>query len=251
MLEKILVVVGSGLSDIGKGWLTSALASDIANPLLIKMDPMLNLEFPSDLGSKQDEKFVTDDFLTYEKMGLKTYSECNLLGGELFASYITQTESKDKEGKIIKKTFAGLSDYISERLVCLIKKYQPSNLVIEIGGVTQDPESKPIHDSIGYLKQKTGAEVNVAVLTYFELNENNGLFEIKTRIAQEAVRSSRQRMPYDTSLYIRRRNIPDSIDDDQLVRKKDYIAKQTFMDPERVIFLPNVKSPFDLKKYLN
>src|SRR4030042_3088814 len=90
-LRHIYVVVGSGSSDIGKGWLASSIASSVTKPLIIKIDPMLNQTFPKDVGLEMDGVRVTDDFVSYRHLGLEVYPNQNLVKGDIWREFLGST----------------------------------------------------------------------------------------------------------------------------------------------------------------
>lgn len=82
-LRSITLVMGSPVSDLGKGWTTAAIASELdGSPLVIKIDPMLKPDgFPTNIGVEREGKIVTEDFAVYESLGVPTSPENNIVLG--------------------------------------------------------------------------------------------------------------------------------------------------------------------------
>ncbi len=267
-LEKVYVVICNGISDIGKGWLTAAIAGlDPQHTLPIKIDPLLNLSFPQHLGvSIQDlceaadiKSFVqqsratsghfkiSEDFQTYHEAGAKVYPECNIVAGDLINRFLNSPDEYIRQKEIKKRTFTDLSRFLAEEITSITKARNPLTLIIEVGGTIEDHESIYIPGAIRFLGQPEflGIVPEVIFLTFFEFAESydKGKYRVKTQhIRRGIIQTSKAyyHLPLK-ACFVRRRNVPDYVSDEVLLRDLQNAAYETQITPKKIILLPNVR----------
>ncbi len=265
--KKIYVVVGYGTSDIGKGWLVSAIgANSPIDTLPIKIDPFFSLKFPKDIGkpitelcNKDDiqnfiynkdidpeEYIISDDFIQYKDVGMRILPECNILGGSVLKEFLSQEEENKNLDKS-KKTFADVSYFLANKITEIANKTKPETLLIEIGGTIDDNEQIYISGALRLLSLSSMLDTSpeILLLTYFDYSEINidKLERIKTRYVQEAIRRVQEKffgLPFKMC-FVRRRNVPTEITDSDLERQLNRIIYETQFDSRKISFLPNVE----------
>lgn len=266
-LESILVVVCYGISDIGKGWLTAAIAGlSPDHTLPLKIDPLLNLSFPQHLGlpirtlceetevaafmqigrADSGDFRVSEDLGTYRAAGVKVYPECNIVAGDLINRFLNSPDVYVRPGEIKKRTFNDLSRFLAEEITSIVRARTPIRLIIEIGGTVEDSESIYIPGAIRFLAQPDllGVTPEVILLTYFDYAESSeeGRYRVKTQHIRRGILQT-SRAYYHLPLkacFARRRHIPEAISDDVLRRDLCNVAYETQIASERIILLPNI-----------
>jgi uncharacterized protein YbbK (DUF523 family) len=249
-LEHIYVVVGSGNSDIGKGWLTAAIASVLPNALPVKIDPLFNVEFPADIGIYVGEKLVSEDLGTYQKLGLPVFPESNLLNGRLMFELLQRPAKVLSRGSVKKITFADISVLLAEKLASLPQLIDDcKNMVIEIGGIITDRENVWIPDALRLLGIKTGIVPELVILSYLDYSEVG--FPIKTQNVRYAIRKGRSHygLPIK-ACFVRRRYLPDHISEAQIRPELQNIAFETQMPQDAIVFEENFADVFELKSFV-
>jgi CTP synthase len=265
--KRIYVIVGHGISDIGKGWLMSAIGmSSPKTTLPIKIDPFFSLKFPEKIGKpitdlcdindikdfvsktnlNPEEYIISDDFIQYKNVGMKVLPECNILGGSIFQEFLEQ-ERDEKNLNRSKKTFADISHFLAKKITQIANKTQPETLLIEVGGTIEDNEQVYISGALRLLSSSTmlGTSPEILLLTYFDYSEVNldKLERIKTRYIQQGIRTVQEKF-FGLNFkmcFVRRRNIPNEVIDLDLEAQLDRIIYETQFDSKKVTFLPNVK----------
>lgn len=265
--KKIYVVVGYGTSDIGKGWLVSAIgANSPVNTLPIKIDPFFSLKFPEDIGepiselcNKDDiqdfiynkninpeEYIISDDFIQYKDVGMRILPECNILGGAILKEFL-EREAENKNLDKSKKTFADISYFLANKITEIVNKTKPETLLIEIGGTIDDNEQIYISGALRLLSlpEMLNTPPEILLLTYFDYSEINidKLERIKTRYVQESIRRVQEKffgLPF-RMCFVRRRNVPTEITDIDLKQQLNRVIYETQFDSSKINFLPNVE----------
>lgn len=250
MLEHIYVVVGSGTSDIGKGWLTASIANVLPKALPVKIDPFLNIEFPEDIGIPLGGKFVSEDLATYMKLGLPVFPESNILNGSLLLELLHQPATKLERGSFKKLTFSDLSAVLAQKLLTATQRVPDCrNLVIEVGGIVTDREHIWIPNALKLLGNKTGITPGIIILSYIEHAEVG--FPIKTQHVRHAIRETQSR--YGLPIYacfVRRRYVPSSVTTEQIRQELANIAFETQLSPNLIVFEDNFASVFELRDFV-
>ena len=256
MLEHIYVVVGSGMSDIGKGWLTGSIASLLPNALPVKIDPMLNRQFPSGIGMTLEGRVISEDFLTYKELGLPVYPECNIVGGGLLLEFLQQSEKildhGFDRGSTKKLTFADLSEFLADKLLSLTNLLDDCrNMVIEVGGTITDSEHVYIPAAIRALGNKADIIPEVLVLSFFEHPETDTGSPARTQNIRRAIRETRKKYSLPIkACFVRRRYVPEEFTDEQIKDEVVNIAFETQMPSTEIIYLANFPNVHDLKRKL-
>lgn len=265
--KRIYAIVGHGTSDIGKGWLMSAIgASSPINTLPIKIDPFFSLKFPKKIGKpitelcanddiqsfiydkniNPKEYIISDDFIQYKDVGMRILPECNILGGSIFKEFLLQ-EEKGKNLDRSKKTFADISHFLATKITNIANKIKPETLLIEIGGTIEDNEQVYISGALRILSSNSmlGVSPEILLLTYFDYSEINidKLERIKTRYIQQGIRTVQEKFfgIQFKMCFVRRRNIPKEIMILDLEAQLDRIIYETQFSSNKISLLPNVE----------
>ncbi len=245
-LKSITLVVGSPVSDLGKGWTTAAIASMKDNPLVIKIDPMLKPDgFPTGIGVERDGKIVTDDFSTYESLGLKTSPEQNIVLGEFLLNFYKQETPFLRPGVPKKMTTADVSNSLAEEMLRQIKESGAEHVVVEVGGIPTDMEHQTLPAAFRFMELQTMITPQVTLLSTFDHTESEDP-KIKTQLVRQAIRDVRDFYGFDfNSILIRRRRLP--IEDVNYIdQEMSTTAYETQVPKDKFLFVENVESPKDL-----
>jgi len=243
-LKHIYVVVGSGSSDIGKGWLASSIASLTKKPLVIKIDPMLNQTFPKDVGIQIEGSTVTDDFSSYRHFGLEVHPEQNLVMGNVWRQFLEATETPPyiSQGHEKKLTQADFSEFLSGKIIELMQKNKPENVIIEIGGIPSDLEHGSLPAALRLLGINSLIMPELVLLSYFEYATVGEQNRLKAQVIKEGLRTAMERyagLPLK-SVFVRRNHVPTDIPDERLREELLRISYETQIKPEKLVFLDNV-----------
>ncbi|MEM3820218.1 MAG: CTP synthase [Candidatus Micrarchaeaceae archaeon] len=152
MHTKFVVVLGSLMSGLGKGVVTSSILKMLSfygyNALPIKFDGYLNYDCGTMNPYRHGEVFVLDDggevdmdFGTYERFLNKSMTtDQSITGGKLFSAIIQKERRGDFLGRDV-QVIPHLTDYIIKSLEDLARKKKVDVLVIEVGGTVGDIEN--------------------------------------------------------------------------------------------------------------
>lgn len=245
-LRTLSLVVGSPVSDIGKGWTTAAIASLKDNPLVIKIDPMLKPDgFPMGIGVQRDGKVVTDDFVAYESLGLATNPKQNIVLGEFFSRFYQQRTPYLKPGVPKKMTTADVSSALAEEMLRQIKDSKAEHVVIEIGGIPTDMEHQILPAVFRFMELQTMVSPEIILLSTFDHTEDD-VPKIKTQLVRQAIRDVREFYGFDfKSVLIRRRRLP--VEDESCIEHEiTTTAYETQVSRDKFLFVENVYSPGEL-----
>ncbi len=199
MQTKYVIVLGSLLSGIGKGIVTSSIAKLLSmytyRVMPLKFDGYLNYDCGTMNPFRHGEVFVLEDggevdmdFGTYERfLGKDVGSSFSITGGKVFTEIINRERRGDFLGSDV-QIIPHVTDYIVERIEGVAEKEKLDVMVIEVGGTVGDIENSYFVEAVRQLalKRKT---VFVDV-TYVPELEKVG--EQKTKPTQIALRSLRQ-----------------------------------------------------------
>jgi uncharacterized protein YbbK (DUF523 family) len=236
-LKQIIVVCGYGASDIGKGWLSASIAKAMARTQVIKIDPFLNQTFPTNLGITLDGKIVSDDFSTYQSVGIRVNSADNVLNGQVIANVLQGQEKHLQRGDEKKLTFADLAEAMAYRLSNIIR-IDAERVVIEIGGTITDREHTWVPDALRLLGQMLGVTPQIVLMTYLELSETG--YRVKTHNVRNAIRTARSCFGLPIlSCFVRRRFVPETVKSDDIRCELFNIAFETQFPVNRIILEEN------------
>lgn len=199
MQTKYVVVLGSLLSGIGKGIVTSSIAKLLSmhnyNVMPLKFDGYLNFDCGTMNPFRHGEVYVLEDggevdmdFGTYERFLNKDLNKSfTLTGGKLFSEIIEKERKGDFLGHDVQMT-PHLTDFIVEKIETLSEKEKLDVLVIEVGGTVGDIENGYFVEAMRQLALKR--KVVFVDVTY--VPELGVVGEQKTKPTQIALRSLRQ-----------------------------------------------------------
>ncbi len=199
MQTKYVVVLGSLLSGIGKGIVTSSTAKILSlygyNAMPLKFDGYLNYDCGTMNPFRHGEVFVLNDggevdmdFGTYERFLNKDLnSSYSLTGGKVFTEIISRERKGDFLGTDV-QIIPHVTDYIAGRLEAIAEKEKLDVMVIEVGGTVGDIENGYFVEAIRQLSMKRKT-VFIDVTLVPELEK---VGEQKTKPTQLALRSLRQ-----------------------------------------------------------
>ncbi|MGC8669855.1 MAG: CTP synthase [Candidatus Micrarchaeia archaeon] len=195
MPVKYVVVLGSLLSGLGKGILTSSLGKILTfygyKVLPVKFDGYLNFDCGTMNPFRHGEVFVLDDkgevdmdFGTYERfLNIDMTSQSSLTGGKLFSEIIEKERKGEFLGSDV-QIVPHLTTHILNKLSELSKAKNPDVMLIEVGGTVGDIENSYFIEAMRELAQKE--KVVFVTITYVPELESVG--EQKTKPTQIALR---------------------------------------------------------------
>ena len=191
MQTKYVVVLGSLMSGLGKGVVTSSILRILDfydySALPIKFDGYLNFDCGTMNPYQHGEVFVLDDksevdmdFGIYERfLGKSLTGDLSITGGKLFGSII----SKERQGGYLGETvqiIPHLTNQIIKNVESIADAKKPDVIVIEVGGTVGDIENSYFIEAMRQLSLKH--EVVFINLTYLPTLDVVG--EQKTKPAQ-------------------------------------------------------------------
>ncbi len=152
MPSKYIVVLGSLMSGLGKGVVTSSIIKMLDfygyDVLPIKFDGYLNYDCGTMNPYRHGEVFVLDDksevdmdFGVYERfLNRSITGDLSITGGKLFSSVINRERTGEFLGVDV-QIIPHLTDEIQKRIVGIAEKRKPDVMVIEVGGTVGDIEN--------------------------------------------------------------------------------------------------------------
>jgi CTP synthase len=232
---KYIVVLGSLLSGIGKGIVTSSIIKILSihglNIMPLKFDGYLNYDCGTMNPIRHGEVFVLDDksevdmdFGTYERFLNKNLDgSFSLTGGKLFSEIITKERRGDYLGNDV-QIIPHLTGLIIQKIEQTAKKNNLDVMLIEVGGTVGDIETSYFIEAMRELAMRnTVVFIN---LTY--LPELDVVGEQKTKPTQLALRSLMQLGIQPAFIVTRSTNKLD-------VKTREKIALFSNLPPERII----------------
>jgi CTP synthase len=194
-----VVVLGSLLSGIGKGIVSSSIAKVLSsydiNTLPLKFDGYLNFDCGTMNPLKHGEVFVLDDksevdmdFGTYERFLNKDLNgSFSLTGGRLFSEIIAKERKGEFLGSDV-QIIPHLTNLILKKIEETAKENSLETMLIEVGGTVGDIENSYFIEAMRELALKN--KVVFIVLVY--VPELDVVGEQKTKPTQLALRSLMQ-----------------------------------------------------------
>jgi len=165
MQTKYIVVLGSLLSGLGKGVVTSSIAKILSfygfRALPMKFDGYLNYDCGTMNPYRHGEVFVLDDksevdmdFGNYERfLNTDLSGDFSLTGGKVFSSIISMERRGDFLGKDV-QFIPHVTDYIINRIEDVSKKHNLDIMLIEVGGTIGDIENSYFVEAMRQLALK-------------------------------------------------------------------------------------------------
>jgi CTP synthase len=191
---KYIVVLGTGVSGLGKGLIASSIAANITwlgyKVKMLKLDGYYNLDPGTMAPTEHGECFVTSDGLEadmdlghFERFtGQDTTRKSSLTSGMMYNHIL----SKERNGEYLGKTVQTVPHVTSE-IISNIKDTNCDFKVIEVGGTVGDIESNIFLEAVRQLRRRE--EVAVVELVYVPWLSCSK--EWKTKIAQHSVSLTR------------------------------------------------------------
>jgi CTP synthase len=250
MPTKFIVVLGSIMSGLGKGVVSSSIMKilDMYNfkVLPIKFDGYLNYDCGTMNPYRHGEVFVLDDkgevdmdFGTYERFLNKNLtSSSSITGGKLFGSIIEKERKGEYLGEDV-QVIPHLTNEIQEKVKDFAIKNKLDFVVIEVGGTVGDIENGYFIEAMRQLSLKE--EVIFVDVTYVPRLKTVG--EQKSKPTQSAFRALMGMGIMPNFLICR-------TDGEMSEGIKKKLAMFTSLDENRVINDPDMDSPYQLPQYL-
>ncbi len=246
MRTKYIVVLGSLLSGIGKGIVSSSIVKMLStydlNVMPLKFDGYLNYDCGTMNPLKHGEVFVLDDksevdmdFGTYERFLNKDLTgSFSLTGGKLFSEIIAMERKGDFLGSDV-QIIPHLTDLILNKVEKTAMENNLDVMLIEVGGTVGDIENSYFIEAMRELAMKN--RVVFIALTY--LPELDVVGEQKTKPTQLALRSLMQIGIQPTFIVTRSAN--------KLIQKaRDKIALFSNLPPERIVDNQDTKNIYSI-----
>ncbi|MCE7737027.1 MAG: CTP synthase [Candidatus Heimdallarchaeota archaeon] len=199
--SKYIFILGSVLSGLGKGIVTSAIGKNLQvrgkSIAIVKIDPYLNIDAGTMSPFEHGETYVTDDggeldedFGHYERfLGTPMSRRQNITTGQIYLSVI----EKERRGEFLGKTVQvvpHVTDEILLRLKTLEEEFDPDFMIIEVGGTIGDIEGQPFLEAIRQLHYHLPeTDTMIVLVTYVPFPKH--LSEHKTKPSQHSVRDLR------------------------------------------------------------
>lgn len=199
MRTKFIVVVGTLLSGLGKGGITSSILKMLDlrgyRALPLKFDGYLNYDCGTMNPFRHGEVFVLDDksevdmdFGMYERfLNRSLTGNLSITGGKLFSSVIEKERRGEYLGEDV-QIIPHLTNEIIGRIEAVAAKERPDVLVIEVGGTVGDIENSYFIEAMRQMSSRH--DVAFVNLTY--VPEIDAVGEQKTKPTQIGVRSLMQ-----------------------------------------------------------
>lgn len=246
------VVVGFPHSDIGKGWITTALASHIADPFVLKIDPMLEQTFPDQLGIPCEGGIVSDDVANYRKAGVRFHKDQNILIGKAVNTYLLDPYSIGVSGDTKKKTWSDVACQLAMYIAKLRGDSGCSgDTLVEIGGCPDDMEAMFLPLTIRQLGLLFGVKPRMHLVTQFGIAQGKEGLEAKTREVARAIELACSQY-WGTDLagvYVRTPAVL-SLSDNMRQELFVKIAGKVGIPVSTLIHVPHVLSAMDLREFI-
>jgi CTP synthase len=250
MPAKFIVVLGSIMSGLGKGVVSSSIMKilDIYDfkVLPIKFDGYLNYDCGTMNPYRHGEVFVLDDkgevdmdFGTYERfLNRSLTSSSSITGGKLFGEIIEKERKGEYLGEDV-QVIPHLTNQIQEKVKDFAVKNNLDFVVIEVGGTVGDIENGYFIEAMRQLSLKE--QVVFVDVTYVPRLKTVG--EQKSKPTQSAFRTLMGMGIIPQFLICR-------TDGEMSEGVKKKLAMFTSLDESRVINDPDMDSPYQLPQYL-
>ncbi|MDD2655170.1 MAG: CTP synthase [Candidatus ainarchaeum sp.] len=193
---KFIVVMGSIMSGLGKGILSSSIARLLKKRgykvLPIKFDGYLNVDCGTMNPFRHGEVFVLDDgsevdmdFGTYERfLNQSLTGKSSITGGKLFKRIIEKERRGDFLGRDV-QFVPHLTDEIKCWVKCVAEEEKADIVLIEVGGTVGDLENGYFIEAMRQLGYGLGKDLLFIQLTFVP---TLGKGELKTKPTQHANR---------------------------------------------------------------
>ena len=246
--HKYIFVLGGVMSGVGKGIVTSSvglLLQQKGYPVnLVKVDPYLNVDAGTMNPTEHGEVFVlrsgleTDqDMGNYERfLGHDLSNEAYMTSGMVYQSVINRERSLEYGGKCV-EAIPHVRDEILKRIEAAAMHNGGRVSVIEIGGTIGDFQNALFIEAARVIKMRYPDDVLFIMVSYLPVPGTLG--EMKTKPTQTAVRALNSYGVQPDFIVARSTH---SIDD----KRKEKLASQCSIRPDRVISAPDIKSIYEV-----
>jgi CTP synthase len=198
MNTKHICILGSGISGLGKGIVSSSvgrlLKSYGLSITMQKLDPYFNINSGTLAPIEHGECYVTFDGKEcdldighYERFIDEQLSkDCSLTSGLIYSNVL----QNEKEGKYLGHTCQIIPHVTNEILDKMHEFDDEYDIVLhEIGGTVGDMESLPYVESVRQLRYENKQNTIIILLTYLPYLKTSQ--EVKTKVAQQGVEKLR------------------------------------------------------------
>jgi CTP synthase (UTP-ammonia lyase) len=250
MGNNLYIVVGSPLSDIGKGWLAGSIASTLPYAHILKIDPLLN---PVDLISNDLTKGLgrMTDAETYDQLGIQFTAEQLLLHGNILLEFLEQNKTSDiNVHNTPRLTFGDAAEYFAQKICDSFTQSGKTDLVVEVGGAVIDTELSYIPSALRLAAFELGLTIKIVVLSYLDYSEDPNLAQpVKTRHITFAIEHVRRTYGEPFLVFFRRRNLPSSTES-MAEEFMGTISRRAAFPPQKLVYLPNFASPLEEREFV-
>ncbi len=195
----IVAVTGGVLSSLGKGILTSSLATLLEaqgdKVTAMKMDPYINVDAGTMNPKEHGEVFVTDDgFETDQDLGnyerftnsIVTSRNHSITTGQIYQEIIRKERVGHYQGKCVE--YNNIEEEIRERIKQVVESTGADYTIIELGGTVGETLHQPFLDALRLIKYE-GEDVRFVHMGLVPIPSKVG--EQKTKPLQESIKSLR------------------------------------------------------------
>ena len=198
-MTKFIFITGGVVSSLGKGIVSSSIASLLAlckyKVRIRKLDPYLNIDPGTMNPSQHGEVFVTDDGAEtdmdlghYERFtGIMSKKSDNITTGKIYSEVLKKERRGDYLGSTVQ-----VIPHVTDEIKKFIKKDLNNEdfVICEIGGTVGDIESLPFLEAIRQFANDIGKEKTLFIhLTLVPFLKSSD--EIKTKPTQHSVKELR------------------------------------------------------------
>jgi len=246
--HKYIFVLGGVMSGVGKGVVASSmglLLQQKGYPVnLVKIDPYLNVDAGTMNPTEHGEVFVlrsgleTDqDMGNYERfLNRDLTDEDYMTSGMVYQSVITRERSLGYGGKCV-ETIPHVRNEIISRIEAAAAENGGRISVIEIGGTVGDFQNALFIEAARVMRMRHPDDVLFVMVSYLPVPGTLG--EMKTKPTQTAVRALNSYGIQPDFVVARSTH---AVDD----RRKEKLAEQCNIRPDRVISAPDIKSIYEV-----
>lgn len=240
------VVIGSPISDIGKGRLSACIASIVGERVLpIKIDPFLNRVDPDSSIEESFEKLSTD-LITYESLGLPVSREQCIVSGNLLFDFLYENSGSEEQHLTKRLTQTDAGEYLAKKLEALVEQKGKSGTVIEVGGSIEDSQMPYISYGI---RKFAGDKLRTILLSYVDFGEDKD-YPHKTRHVIGGIHSTRAKYGEPYRVFFRNRKNSISMSEEDIEKFRDSIARKALYPKEQIVYLPESRSVLEQRGFL-
>ncbi|MFA5942599.1 MAG: CTP synthase [Candidatus Paceibacterota bacterium] len=246
--HKYIFVLGGVMSGVGKGVVASSIGLLLQQKgylvNLVKVDPYLNVDAGTMNPTEHGETFVlrsgleTDqDMGNYERfLDRDLTNEDYMTSGMVYQSVIARERALGYGGKCV-EAIPHVRDEILNRIEAAAARNGGRISVIEIGGTIGDFQNALFIEAARVIKMRYPGDVLFVMVSYLPVPGTLG--EMKTKPTQTAVRALNSYGIQPDFIVARSTH---AIDD----KRKEKLASQCSVRPDRVIAAPDIRSIYEV-----